>query len=155
MLNAGCPPASPVTLASRVWLHVIDPTGAEAATFRLGPFMTPDGKGCVAVPGDEAVFTTSEGVEVTAPAGAFDVPTLVKVTKQPLDSLGVALNPGLEMGAVLNVDFDGTAKETLRLRIPVVTASPVGGLVFAGTPVDLPWGRKLKILDVGRLVDDG
>ncbi|HQQ77789.1 MAG TPA: Ig-like domain-containing protein, partial [Thermoanaerobaculia bacterium] len=154
-LNAGCPPTVSVTIASKVWLHVIDPTGAEAATFRLGPFATPDGKGFVAAPGDETVFTTAEGVEVTAPAGAFDVPTLVKVSKQPLDSLNVALNPGLEMGAVLNVDFDGTAKETLRLRIPVTTASPVGGLVFAGTPIDLPWGRKLKILDVGRLVDDG
>ncbi len=154
-LAAGCPPASPVTIASRVWLHVIDPTGTEAATFRLGPFTTPDGKGFVATPGEDAVFTSAEGVEVTAPAGAFDVPTLVTVTKQPLDSLNVALNPGLEMGAVVNLDFDGTAKETLRLRIPVVTASPVGGLVFAGTPVDLPWGRKLRILDVGRLVDDG
>ncbi|MBK9064831.1 MAG: Ig-like domain-containing protein [Acidobacteria bacterium] len=154
-VNAGCPPTVSVTISSKVWLHVIDPTGAEAATFKLGPFATPDGKGFVANPGEDAVFTTSEGVEVTAPAGAFDVPTLVKVTKQPLDSLNVALNPGLEMGAVLNVDFDGTAKETLRLRIPVTTASPVGGLVFAGTPIDLPWGRKLKILDVGRLVDDG
>ena len=154
-LAAGCPPTSPVTIASRVWLHVIDPTGAEAATFRLGPFTTPDGKGFVSTPGDDLVFTSVEGVEVTAPAGAFDVPTLVTVTKQPLDSLNVALNPGLEMGAVVNLDFDGTAKQTLRLRIPVTTASPVGGLVFAGTPMDLPWGRKLRILDVGRLVDDG
>ena len=154
-LTAGCPPTSPVTIASRVWLHVIDPTGTEAATFRLGPFTTPDSKGFVAAPGEDAVFTSAEGVEVTAPAGAFDAPTLVTVTKQPLDSLNVALNPGLEMGAVVNLDFDGTAKETLRLRIPVATASPVGGLVFAGTPVDLPWGRKLRILDVGRLVDDG
>ena len=154
-LVAGCPPTSPVTIASRVWLHVIDPTGAEAAAYRLGPFTTPDGRGFVATPGDDLVFTSAEGVEVTAPAGAFDVPTLVTVTKQPLDSLNVALNPGLEMGAVVNLDFDGTAKETLRLRIPVATASPVGGLVFAGTPVDLPWGRKLRILDVGRLVDDG
>lgn len=154
-LNAGCPPTAAVTLASRVWLHVIDPTGAEAATFKLGPFTTPDGKGFVAPPGEATVFTTAEGIEVTAPAAAFDVPTLVKITKQPLDSLAVALNPDLEMGAVVSVDFDGTAKETLRLRIPVTTASPVGGLVFAGTPIDLPWGRKLKILDVGRLVDDG
>ncbi|MCM3877355.1 MAG: Ig-like domain-containing protein, partial [Thermoanaerobaculia bacterium] len=154
-LNAGCPPTAPVTISSRVWLHVIDPTGTEAATFRLGPFRTPDGKGFVAAPGDDTVFTTAEGVEVTAPAAAFDVPTLVKVTKQPLDSLAVALNPGLETGAVLNIDFDGTAKETLRVRIPVTTASPVGGLVFAGTPIDLPWGRKLRILDVGSLVDDG
>ncbi len=154
-LNAGCPPAVSVTIASKVYLHVVDPTGAEAATFRLGPFATPDGRGFVATPGDDAVFTTSEGVEVTAPAAAFDVPTLVTVKKQPLDSLGVALNSGLEMGAVLNVDFDGTAKQTLRLRIPVATGSPVGGLVFAGAPVDLPWGRKLQILDVGRLVDDG
>ena len=154
-LTAGCPPTSPVTIASRVWLHVIDPTGGEAAAFRVGPFTTPDGKGFVAPPGEDTVFTTAEGVEVTAPAVAFDVPTLVKVTKQPLDSLGVALNPGLEMGAVIALDFEGTAKETLRLRIPVTTGSPVGGLVFAGTPVELPWGRKLQILDVGRLVDDG
>jgi RHS repeat-associated protein len=154
-LNAGCPPTVSVTLASKVYIHILDPTGAEAATFRLGPFTTPDGKGFVASPGDDTVFTTAEGVEVTAPAAAFDVPTLVKVAKQPLDSLAVTLSPGLGMGAVLNVDFDGTAHETLRLRIPVTTASPVGGLVFAGTPIDLPWGRKLQILDVGRLVDDG
>ncbi|MEO8055361.1 MAG: Ig-like domain-containing protein, partial [Acidobacteriota bacterium] len=154
-LTAGCPPTSPVTISSRVWLHVIDPTGAEAATFRLGPFTTPDGKGFVASPGEETVFTTAEGVEVTAPAGAFDVPTLVTVTKRPLDFSGVAVNPGLEVAAALSVDFDGTANETLRVRIPVATASPVGGLAFAGVPYDTPWGRKLRILDVGRLVDDG
>jgi RHS repeat-associated protein len=154
-LNAGCPPTAAVTLASRVSLHVIDLTGAEAATFKLGPFTTPDGKGFVAPPGEATVFTTAEGIEVTAPAAAFDVPTLVKISKQPLDSLAVALNDGMEMGAVVNVGFDGTANETLRLRIPVTTAAPVGGLVFAGTPLDLPWGRKLQILDVGRLVDDG
>ncbi len=153
--TVGCPPTANVTLSSRVFIHVLDPTGTQAATWRLGPFVTPDGTGFVAPPGEETVFTTIDGIQVTSPAAAFDVPTLVKVTKKPVDSLGVAVNPGLEMAAVLDVDFEGTAHETLRLRIPVVTASPVGGVVFAGKPIDLPWGRKLQILDLGRLVDDG
>ena len=155
-LNAGCPPTSPVTIASRVWLHIIDPTGTEAATYRLGPFVDARRQGLRGAAGRGHRLHDGGGRRGHVAGGGVRRAH----ARQGHEAAGSTpstspLNPGLEMGAVLNVDFDGTANETLRLRIPVTTASPVGGLVFAGTPIDLPWGRKLQILDIGRLVDDG
>ncbi|MEO8585041.1 MAG: Ig-like domain-containing protein, partial [Acidobacteriota bacterium] len=151
-LSAGCPPTARVTIASKVYIHILDPTGTEAATFKLGPFLTADGTGFVAPPRETTVVTTSEGIEVTSPAAAFDVPTLVTVKKLDPSTLGVPIQQGMEIGAYVNVDFDGTANETIRLRIPTTASAPVGSLVFAGTPVDMPWGRKLQMLDLGRVV---
>ncbi|MCL4806706.1 MAG: hypothetical protein KJ062_02755 [Thermoanaerobaculia bacterium] len=61
----------------------------------------------------------------------------------------------MRFGASVDVDFDGTAKQTLRLRIPAPSDARVGSLVFAGTPVDVVWGRGLKLLDLGSIVDGG
>jgi RHS repeat-associated protein len=153
--TAGCPPTAPVTLSSAVYIHVIDSTGGQAATWNLGPFVTADGFGVVAPAGVETVYTTPEGIELTVPAAAFAKSTLVSIRKKPLDPFGVPVPAGLEVGAVLDIDFDGTANETLRLRIPVQTSAPAGRLVVAATAVDLPWGRRLRLVDLGRLVADG
>jgi YD repeat-containing protein len=151
----GHPPSFAVTIASKVWVHVLDPAGTEAAAFRLGPFVTPDRLGFVAAPGEKVVFTSAEGVEVTSPEGAFDTATLVRVSKLDPATLGVTPNPGFAVATYVDIDFDGTAKESLRVRIPVTTDAPVGSLAFAGEPIDLPWGKKLRILDIGSVIDGG
>ena len=69
--TVGHPPAYPVTESDRVWLRVFDPTGTLAATFRLGPFATSDGRGFIAPGGEPVSFTTTDGVTVDVPEGAF------------------------------------------------------------------------------------
>ena len=150
---AGCG-STPVTLSSRVFLKVVD-TGNNSTVLPLGPYVSADGLAFVPQPGETTVYKTPEGVEVTVPAGAFDEAKVVRVAKKDPATLGVAFPPYLEVGAFVDVDFDGEARETLRLRLPVTTTAPVGTLVFAGTPIDLPWGRKLRLIDLARIVDGG
>ncbi len=150
---AGCA-STPVSLSSRVFLRALDAAG-NLTVLPLGPYVTADGLGFVAQPGEKAVYTTPEGVEVTVPAGAFDEAKVVRVAKKDPATLGFDLPTYLELGAFVDVDFDGEASETLRLRIPVTTTAPVGTLVFAGSPIDLPWGRKLRLIDLARIVDGG
>ncbi len=150
---AGCA-STPVTPRSRVFLKVVDPAG-NVTVLPLGPYVTEDGLGFVAPVGQKTVYTTPEGIEVTVPAGAFETPNLVKVSRRDPGTLGVTLPGYLEVGAFVDVDFDGDARETLRFRVPITTSAPVGTLVFAGTPIDLPWGRKLRLIDLARIVDGG
>jgi hypothetical protein len=112
---------------------------------RRAPVTTADGKGLVAPPGEETTLTTAEGVVVNDPATAFDKATLVKVTKLDPATLGVPVPAGMELGAYLNVDFDGVANDSIRLRFPVTTAAPVGSLVWVGAPAQLPWGARFRI----------
>ncbi|MHB1045448.1 MAG: Ig-like domain-containing protein, partial [Thermoanaerobaculia bacterium] len=150
---AGCA-STPVSLSSRVFLRALDSAG-NITVLPLGPYVTADGLGFVVQPGEKAVYTTPEGVEVTVPARAFDEAKVVRVAKKDPATLGVPLPAYLELAAFIDVDFEGEARETLRLRIPVTTTAPVGTLVFAGAPIDLPWGRKLRLLDLARIVDGG
>ncbi|MEO6323694.1 MAG: Ig-like domain-containing protein, partial [Thermoanaerobaculia bacterium] len=152
----GHPPTFAVTIASVVWVHVISPDGSEAEKFRLGPFVTPDHLGFVAPPGEETKFTTAEGVQVVSPAGAFDVATLVHVNMLNPATTGVTAGTGFEISAYVNVDFDGQANKTLRIKVPVTSPSArIGSLAFAGIPIDLPWGKKLQIVDLGSIIDGG
>ncbi|MCC6128561.1 MAG: Ig-like domain-containing protein, partial [Acidobacteria bacterium] len=149
---AGCP-ANPLTLSSIVWLKVFDPTGTLAATIKLGPFTTPDGKGFVARAGEETTYTTTEGIEVTVPAEAFGEAKLVTV--KTLDPSGLNLTPpaGMEVTSYVDVDFEGRAGKTLLLKIPAQTTAPAGRLWFAGELVGTPWGERLNLIDVGTVVE--
>lgn len=150
---AGCA-STPVSLSSRVFLRALDSAG-NLTVLPLGPYVTADGLGFVPQPGQESVYTTPEGVEVTVPAGAFDEAKVVRVSSLDPASIGVPAPAGMRYGAYVGVDFDGTANETLRVRIPAPSDARVGSLVFAGTPVDVAWGRALKLLDLGSIVDGG
>ncbi len=150
---AGCA-STPVTLSSRVFLKVLD-TANNLTVLPLGPYVTADGLGFVPTPGQETVYTTPEGVEVTVPAGAFDEAKVVRVANLDPAGIGVPAPAGMRYGAYVEVDFDGTANRTLRVRIPAPSDARVGSLVFAGTPVDVAWGRALKLLDLGSIVDGG
>lgn len=150
---AGCA-STPVSLSSRVFLKVIDPSG-NITVLPLGPYVTTDGLGFVAQPGQKTVFTTPEGVEVTVPAGAFEDARLVRVSKKDPATLGVPLDEGLSVGAYIDVDFEGQAAKSLRLRIPLPADAIVGRQVFAGEPIETPWGRRLRFLSAGRVIAAG
>ncbi len=151
--TVGHPPTFAATLASKVWVKVFDPTGTLAAEFEVGPFTTPDGLGFVAPAGEAVSFVSAEGLAVDVPAGAFDVATLVKIQQLSPSSLGVPTPQGMALGAYVDVDFDGEAKETLRVHVPAPAAAPDDAQVFIGTPVGLPWGRRLELLSVGGVLD--
>ena len=151
--TVGNPPGHPVTEASRVWLRVFDSDGTLAEQFRLGPFATADGRGFIAPPGEDSTFTTADGVAVDVPAGAFDQPTLVTVT--PLDPAGIGadLPEGMALGAYVRLDFAGEAHDTLRVHVPAPAGLAPGTQAFMVTPVDLPWGRRLRLIDVGGVLE--
>ena len=147
--SVGHPPDFAVKMGSRIWVKVFDSSGQLAAEFRLGPFETADGKGFVAPVGEAVVFRSVDGNEVSVPAGAFDVPTLVRVETLSPSAVGVPTPTGLGLGAYIRLDFDGEANESLRLAVPAPAGAAAGAQVFVGEPVQLPWGRRLKILTVG------
>ncbi len=151
--SVGHPPDFAVDMGSRIWVKVFDPSGALAAEFRLGPFATPDGRGFVSPAGEAVDFRSADGVEVQVPAGAFDTPTLVTVKMLDPGTLGLPTPAGLGLGAYVDLDFEGQAKESLRLSVPAPADAPVGSTVFVGAPKTLPWGKRLQFLTVGAVVD--
>jgi RHS repeat-associated protein len=152
----GAPPNFPVTLSSRIWVRVWNPADPDhvAETFRIGPFADEDRTTFVAQPTEETVFTTREGNEVTVPAGAFETATAVTVRSLDPAAVGVQLDEGFTLARYVDVDFPGTATESLRLRFPAPADAPDRGLVFVGSPMGLPWGRRLRMLDLARVVTD-
>ncbi|MFI5168174.1 MAG: Ig-like domain-containing protein, partial [Thermoanaerobaculales bacterium] len=151
----GNPPAFPVTIASKVWVTVIDPYGNVAASFRLGPFTIPDGKGFVAPAGEATTFTSTDGFTIDVPDDAFTAATVVTVTTLDPSGIGVATPPGVGLGAYVKVDFAGEANDTLRLRVPAPADALPGAKVFIAAPMAFPWGEKLRLLDVGGVLEEG
>ncbi len=145
----------PVELGTEVWVKVIDPQGQIAAEFQVGPFVSPDGKGFVAPPGEALTFRSAEGILVDVPAGAFDEATLVRVEMLSLGSIGLPTPEGLQAGAYVRVDFDGEANETLRLSVPAPAAAEVGDQVFVGEKIQVAWGKRLQMLTYGAVLDRG
>ncbi|HKH43760.1 MAG TPA: Ig-like domain-containing protein [Thermoanaerobaculia bacterium] len=151
--TVGHPPAFKVELGSKVWVKVFDPTGTLAAQFQVGPFTTPDGLGFVAPAGEAVTFRSAEGLVVDVPAAAFDKATLVRVRMLAPGAVGVATPQGLGLGAYIDVDFDGEAKETLRVAVPAPAGIADDAQVFIGKPVDLAWGRRIQFLSAGGVLE--
>ena len=143
----------PVELATEVWVKILDPQSQIAAEFQVGPFVSADGKGFVAQPGEELTFRSAEGIFVNVPAGAFDEAKLVRVEMLPLSLVKVETPRGLRAGAYVNVDFEGEANETLRLSVPAPAGATAGKQVFVGKEVDLAWGRRLQMITYGETVE--
>ena len=143
----------PVELGTEVWVKVLDPQGQIAAEFKVGPFVSPDGKGFVAPPGEALTFRSAEGVLVDVPAGAFDEATLVRVEMLSLGSIGLTTPEGLQAGAYVRLDFNGEANETLRLSVPAPAAAEVGDQVFVGEKINVAWGKRLQMLTYGAVLE--
>jgi hypothetical protein len=152
--TVGHPPQFPVTIDSEVWVTVFDHTGTTAAEFRLGVFTTPDGLGFVAPPGEAVEFTTADGVTVEVPEEAFEVPTVVRIETLDPATLGVEDDLGLAVGGALQIDFAGSAAESLTLRLPAPPDVAEDALVLVGEPVAMAWGRRLQLVTLGGVVTD-
>ena len=159
LCSVGHPPDFPITIESDVWVTVIDPNQTIAAEFPLGVFTTPDGRGFIAPAGEAVSFTTTDDpdfpITVEVPEGAFDEPTLVTVdTARSRRPSASSIPQGLALGAFIDVDFDGEAAETLRIKVPAPEGIEPDAQVFIGEPMSLPWGEKLKFLSVGGVLQE-
>ncbi|HKV12058.1 MAG TPA: polymorphic toxin-type HINT domain-containing protein [Thermoanaerobaculia bacterium] len=153
--TVGHPPGFAATLGSKVWVKVFDPAGTLAAHFRIGPFLTPDGLGFVAPAGEAVTFRSAQGLVVDVPAAAFDKATLVTIRTLAPGTLGVPAPQGMGLAAYVSVDFEGEAKETLRVHVPAPAGVPDDAQVFIGKAVELPWGKRLQLLSVGGVLERG
>jgi RHS repeat-associated protein len=147
--SVGHPPSFPVTIASKVWVKVFDPTNTLAAEFQVGPFTTPDGLGFVAPAGEAVTFHSAEGLVVDVPAGAFSKATLVKIRTLDPATIGLPTPQGLAVGGFISLDFAGEAAETLRVSVPAPAQAAADAQVFIGAPRTFPWGRRLQVLSIG------
>jgi RHS repeat-associated protein len=152
-VTIGEPPTNPITLTSEVWMRVFDPSGAVAETFRLGPFASEDGLAFVAPAGEASTFTTAEGIEVDVPEGAFDEPTTVRITTLDPSALGVPVPDNLALAGFLDIDFEGEATRSLVLHLAAPADAPTGSKVLVGAPMTFPWGRRLRLLTIGSVVE--
>ena len=155
--QVGLEPNPPVSITSVVWVKVFAPSDPEvpAAHFRVGPFVSPDGRGFVAPAGQATTFTTADGVTVDVPEGAFAAATEVRITTLPPADLGIATPQRMALASYLSVDFAGEAAESLVLKLPAPPEVPDDALVAVGAPVDLPWGRRLRVLAIGGVLTEG
>jgi hypothetical protein len=92
---------------------------------------------------------------VEVPSAAFDEPTIVTVTTLDPATLGIEYPTGLGLGAYLDIDFEGEANETLRIKVPAPEGIDPDAQVFVGAPIDLRWGHRLKLLSVGGVLTEG
>lgn len=119
-LGTGTDPNNSVTIADVIYLQIINEAGSVAAIVPLGPFTTADGRGFVARGDVDTRFTTVDNITLAVPAGAFDVPTVVRV--DPAQKSAVADVPGfdeeLEFLAGFKIDFEGKAKKKLDITFP-------------------------------------
>ena len=71
------------------------------------------------------------------------------MTTLPETEVGVDTPTGMALGAYLDIDFEGEANETLRVKVLAPDGIDPAAQVFIGAPTNLPWGRKLRMLSVG------
>jgi RHS repeat-associated protein len=150
----------PVTIASEVWVKVFSDQASSdpIAHFRIGPLASPDGKAFVAPAGEAVSFTTADGIVIDVPDRAFEEATVVSVTKLEPETLAIDSPDGLALGAYINVSFGGQANETLRVKVPITAELGFvedDARVFIGSPIELPWGRRLKVLSIGGVLQEG
>lgn len=151
--TVGHPPEFPVTLGDRVFVKVFDSAGNLAAHFPLGPFTSADGQSFAAPPGEAVEFRSADGLVVEVPEGAFDEPTLIRVENRPVSDFTDPLPTGLAVGGVTTVEFEGEARETLRLHVPAPADVAATAQVFVGEMAQLRLGRRFKLLSVGGVLE--
>src|SRR5262249_12070530 len=76
--------------------------------------------------------TSIDGIRVTVPAGAFDVPTLVRmVPAQKADFAAVpSFDDELNFATAIDLDFKGLAKKPLEIEIPVPSGLDTANRTF-------------------------
>jgi hypothetical protein len=119
-----------ITLDDAIDLEVLDSVSrAIIAVLPLTPFSTADGRGFLAPPDRESIFTSVDGIRVTVPAGAFDTTTLVSVA--PAQKAAFADVPKfdaeLSYATSVEITFEGVAKKALDLEMPVPAGFDASG----------------------------
>jgi RHS repeat-associated protein len=120
-LGTGNDPNNRVTIADVIYLQIINDAGSVAAIVPLGPFTTEDGRGFVARADVDTRYTTPDNITLAVPAGAFDVPTIVRVDPAPKSAItGVpGFDEELKFLAGFKIDFEGKAKKKLDITFPM------------------------------------
>jgi RHS repeat-associated protein len=140
-----------VTMGDLIDLQVINSAGNVAAIFALTPFVTEDGHGFVVPEGVAITFTSPEGVTLHVPAGAFDVPTLVKLNPtQPSEFTDVpAVFTENEYIGSVKVEFEGRAKIPLGIEIPLPAGYDASNKQFIlAQKLDSTRGPRLAMVDI-------
>jgi RHS repeat-associated protein len=146
-----------VTTSDKIDLQIQDAVShAIVAVIPLTPFVTADGLGFIAATDETSTFTTADGVTVTVPAGAFAVPTTVKVL--PSTKSDFAAVPSLDAEqhfyAAVDVQFDGTASKPLELDIPAPAGLTADGKVLVlGRLGSSSRGQRMEVDDLVSIVN--
>ncbi|HMC70363.1 MAG TPA: hypothetical protein VKJ07_14500, partial [Mycobacteriales bacterium] len=122
-----------VTMADVIDLQVLDKDSrSPIAIIPLTPFASPDGLGFVAPVGLAVTFRSSMGVTVKVPAGAFDVPTLIRIAPAAASAFAQVPSVSEELNLVTSITltFEGTANKPLDVDIPVPPNTPTSGHDF-------------------------
>jgi len=148
---------NPVALTDRIDLEILNVAGNIVAILPLGPFSSPNGQAFIA-PADESVtFTSRDGVAVTVPAGSFDEPTTIGITRietaVPLANVPNVQNE-LNFYQGVRIDFSCapcTSNNRLDVSIPVPPGSDPSRNYLLGLLGDSVRGPRVMIVDTLRI----
>lgn len=135
-------------------LRVIDAVShSTIAIVPLTPFVTAEGDGVLARPDVATRFVNREGIGMTVPAGAFDVPTVVRaslITKAVFASV-LSFDEELRPLASVRVEFEGVAHRRIELDLPVTTPLDAARSYYLGGLFDSVRGPRIMLVDTLRI----
>ncbi len=145
-----------VSLTDVIDLQIVNNAGNLAGIIPLTPFVTADGRGFVVPPNTAVRYTTTDGILIDVPAGAFDKSTLVTATTVTRDAFaGIpSFDSELNYVASIRLDFDGMAKERINVELPVPSGIDTNNRTFL-----LAWrgessrGPRLMVADTLRVAN--
>ncbi|MCU1347124.1 MAG: hypothetical protein JWO56_154, partial [Acidobacteria bacterium] len=154
--------ADRVALTDRIDLEILNAADNIAAVLPLGPFSSADGQAFVAPTDVDVTYTSRDGVSVRVPAGAFDQPATIRITRvddpAPLTAIPhFAEEMNFAGGVKLDIDCgagvaDCHAKSRLDVTIPIPsTVNPAGRNFILGWLGDSVRGPRLMIVDTLRV----
>src|SRR2546423_329973 len=123
-----------IDMLDTVDLQIVDAVSQAVVAVLPLTFVTVDGNGFLASPNKTTTFTAAPPlrVSVRVPAGAFDVPTVVKMAASPKSDYAdvPSFEQELTYYAGGTLDFDGLAKKPLDVDIPIPADTPTAGHSF-------------------------
>lgn len=137
-------------------LQVIDATShAIVAVIPLTPFTTLDGKGFLAPVDRDTRFTTSDGLVVTVPAGAFDAPTIVTAAPSTEQAFSAVPSFSTDLGysTSVSLQFAGIANKRLDVELPIPAGADTSQPFYLGRLGDSVRGPRVMIVDILRVAN--
>ncbi|HUR79583.1 MAG TPA: Ig-like domain-containing protein, partial [Thermoanaerobaculia bacterium] len=141
-----------ITTSDLIDLEVIDAVSRGIiAVVPLTPFASDDLRTFIAPPDRDTTFLSADGIRVTVPAGAFDVPTPITVTRAQQSAFATV--PGFDQqlgfGAAVELRFDGIARKRIDLDLPVPNGVDTTNRTwYAGYLGDSIRGPRVMIVDL-------